>query len=132
MNGTFSWLAIGTMAIDTGVSRPPNSTATFSLKISSRAATTPLAGLPSSSRLTSSTLRPPSRPPFALISSIATLSPRVIASPACADWPDKAVTRPILMVSAACAAGMAAAPRAAMHAAMTVRRLKEIMVPSFV
>ena len=31
MNGTFSWLAIGTMAIDTGVSRPPNSTATFSL-----------------------------------------------------------------------------------------------------
>ncbi|MNN39864.1 hypothetical protein D3C81_1539180 [compost metagenome] len=31
MNGTFSWLAIGTMAIDTGVSSPPNSTATFSL-----------------------------------------------------------------------------------------------------
>ncbi len=30
MNGTFSWLAIGTMAIDTGVSSPPNSTATFS------------------------------------------------------------------------------------------------------
>ena len=31
MNGTFSWLTMGTIAIDTGVSRPPNSTATFSL-----------------------------------------------------------------------------------------------------
>ena len=41
---------IGTIAIDTGVSRPPNSTATFSLKISSRAAITPLAGFASSSR----------------------------------------------------------------------------------
>ncbi len=60
MKGTFSWLATGTMAIDTGVSRPPNSTATFSWKISSRAATTPLAGLASSSRRTSSSLRPPS------------------------------------------------------------------------
>ncbi len=30
MNGTFSWLTSGTMAIDTGVSRPPKSTATFS------------------------------------------------------------------------------------------------------
>jgi hypothetical protein len=85
--GTFSWLMMGTMAIDTGVSRPPKSTATFSLKISSRAATTPLAGLPSSSRRTSSSLRPPSRPPLALISSMAMLMPRVKASPACADWP---------------------------------------------
>ncbi len=45
MNGTLASFTIGTMAIDTGVSRPPNSTATFSLKISSRAAITPLAGV---------------------------------------------------------------------------------------
>ena len=44
MNGTFASFMIGTMAIDTGVSRPPNSTATFSLNTSSRAAITPLAG----------------------------------------------------------------------------------------
>ncbi len=31
MNGTFSWFTMGTMAMETGVSRPPNSTATFSL-----------------------------------------------------------------------------------------------------
>ena len=102
MNGTFSWLTSGTMAIDTGVSRPPKSTATFSLKISSRAAITPLAGFASSSRRTSSSLRPPSRPPLALISSMATCRPREIASPASADWPDSAVTRPILIGSAAC------------------------------
>ena len=59
------------MASDTGVSRPPNSTATFSLNSSSRAAITPLAGVASSSRRTSSSLRPPSTPPLALISSIA-------------------------------------------------------------
>ena len=34
-------------------------------------------------------LAPPSTPPLALISSIAMVSPRVIASPARADWPDK-------------------------------------------
>ena len=32
MNGSFSWFTIGTMASDTGVSRPPKSTVTFSLK----------------------------------------------------------------------------------------------------
>ena len=57
MNGILFSFTIGTIAIDTGVSRPPNSTATFSLKISSRAAITPLAGLASSSRRTSSSLR---------------------------------------------------------------------------
>src|SRR5258706_11121145 len=96
--GTFASLTIGTMAIDTGVSRPPNSTATFSLNSSSRAAITPLAGVASSSRRTSSSFLP-STPPLALISSMATARPRVMASPARADWPESAVTRPILMVS---------------------------------
>jgi hypothetical protein len=36
------------------------------------------------------------------------------------------------MVSAACAPGTVAAPSAAMHAAMMVRRLKEIMMRPFV
>ena len=31
MKGTFSWLASCTMAMETGVSSPPKSTATFSL-----------------------------------------------------------------------------------------------------
>ena len=95
---------IGTMASDTGVSRPPNSTVTFSLNSSSRAAITPLAGVASSSRRTSSNFLP-STPPLALSSSMATTRPRVMASPARADWPESAVTRPILMVSCACAGG---------------------------
>ena len=45
MNGTLLWFANGTIAIETGVSRPPNSAATFSRCTSSRAATTPLAGI---------------------------------------------------------------------------------------
>ena len=107
MNGTLASFMIGTMAIDTGVSRPPNSTATFSLNTSSRAASTPLAGVASSSRRSSSNLRP-STPPAAFNSSIAICRPRVRASPARADWPERAVTRPILMGSCAWAAGRAA------------------------
>ena len=103
MNGTFSWFTTGTIAIDTGVSRPPNSTATFSLKMSSRAAVTPLAGLPSSSRRTSSS----GRPEHAALGVDLVDGDRscrgVIASPARADWPDSAVTRPILIGSAASA-----------------------------
>src|ERR1700760_3388315 len=102
MYGTLLWLANGTIAIDTGVSRPPNSAATFSRCTSSRAATTPLAGLLSSSRTTSSTFLP-STPPLALISSMATDRPRTMASPDLADWPDMAATRPNLTVSSASA-----------------------------
>ena len=112
MNGTFSSFTIGTIASETGVSRPPKSTATFSLKTSSRAAMTPFAGVASSSRRISSNLRPSSTPPLAFSSSIAMVRPRVIASPARADWPESAVTRPILIGSWA-AAGSAAAPIAA-------------------
>jgi hypothetical protein len=36
---------------------------------------------------------------LALISSMAMVSPRVMASPDLADWPDRLATRPILMVS---------------------------------
>src|SRR5574339_63271 len=81
--------------------------------MSSRAALTPLGGLDSSSRRTSSSLRP-STPPFALISSIAMVRPRVIASPDWADGPLSAATRPILIGSAACARPAAAASSAAM------------------
>ena len=108
----FSLLNTGTIAMPTGVSMPPNTAATFSRKISSRAAVMPLGGTDSSSRCTSSSLRPPSRPPLALISSIATASPRVIASPDCADAPDRAATWPILIGSAACAAPRLATIRA--------------------
>jgi hypothetical protein len=111
---------IGTMASDTGVSSPPKSTATFSRKMSSRAAITPLAGVASSSRRISSNLRPRSgplsMPPLALISSIATLSPRVIASPARADWPDSAVTSPILTVPCAKTGKAAASASAPINA----------------
>src|SRR6185369_15248385 len=100
MYGTLASFMIGTMAIETGVSRPPNSTATFSLWTSSRAAITPLAGVASSSRRTSSNFLP-SAPPEAFSSSMATCRPRVMASPARADCPERAVTRPILIVSCA-------------------------------
>src|SRR5262249_48302721 len=112
MKGTLFWLANGTIAIDTGVSRPPKSAATFSRCTSSRAATTPLAGLLSSSRTTNSTFLPRT-PPFALISSIATDRPRTIASPDLADWPDIAATRPSLMVSSAIAGSASVALAAA-------------------
>src|ERR1700674_301000 len=80
---------------------PPNTAATPSLKISSRAAMMPLGGLDSSSRCTSSIWRPPSSPPLALISSIAMESPRVMASPDWAEAPDSAAISPILIGSAA-------------------------------
>src|ERR1700683_1899633 len=79
---------------------PPKTAATSSA-ISSRAAISPLGGLDSSSRCTSSSMRPPRRPPLALISSIASVKPRVIASPDCAEAPDRAATCPILIGSAA-------------------------------
>ena len=50
----------------------------------------------------------PSRPPLALISSIASDSPRTMASPDFADWPDIAATRPSLTVSSALAGSGAA------------------------
>ncbi len=98
MNGFFSALAIGTMASDTGESMPPKSAATCSLKISSRAAVTPFEGFDSSSRRTSSSVRPPTTPPLALISSMATVSPRVMASPEAADWPERAARAPSAIV----------------------------------
>src|ERR1700733_6913689 len=96
----FSLLSTGTIASDTGVSMPPTIAATSSA-INSRAAINPLGGLDSSSRCTSTSVRPPRSPPLALISSIASCSPRVIASPDCADAPDNAAIWPILIGSAA-------------------------------
>src|SRR5207253_6312915 len=58
-------------------------------------------GLDSSSRWISSSLRPPRTPPLPLISSMAMLSPRVIASPDWAEAPDRAATCPILTGSCA-------------------------------
>src|SRR5215813_4664334 len=92
---------MGTVANATGESIPPNRATTFSLEISSRAATTPLGGTDSSSRCSNSILRPPSTPPLALISSMARDKPRVIASPDWADPPESAATWPILMGSCA-------------------------------
>src|SRR6478609_374923 len=124
MNGTLAWLANGTIAIETGVSRPPNSAVTFSRCTSSRAASTPLAGLLSSSRTSNSTFLP-STPPLALISSMASESPRTIASPDLADWPDMAATRPSLTVSWAAtgaAANRAIKPSAASGRAKGILR----------
>ena len=120
MNGTLVWFANGTIASETGVSRPPNRPATFSRCTSSRAATAPFAGLLSSSRTSSSTFLP-STPPLALISSIATESPRTIASPDFADWPDIAATRPSFRVSCASAG---AAKTVAAVAARSRRRVR--------
>src|SRR6266436_3899975 len=90
--GTFSSWKTGSMASPTGECRPPNTATAFSRSITSRAAVTPLPGLPSSSRITSSSFDPPSTPPLALISSMATVSPRLMASPDSADPPDVAAT----------------------------------------
>ena len=67
--------------------------------MSSLAASWPLAGFDSSSRLTKTNFLPPSTPPFALISSIAIVMPRVIDSPERAESPDKAATKPIFTCS---------------------------------
>ena len=101
IKGIFSLLTRGTMARETGESMPPNSTATPSLKISSRAAICPFDGLDSSSRRMRVSGRPPSNPPRALISSMAMVKPRVMPSPDLADCPDNAATKPTLIGSAA-------------------------------
>src|SRR3954468_1265954 len=80
------------MARPTGECKPPNTATAFSRSMTSRAAVTPFDGLPSSSRRTSSILRPPRTPPFALISSMATVRPRLMASPESAEPPDSAAT----------------------------------------
>ena len=100
------------MASDTGVSMPPK-TATTSAEASSRAAIKPLGGFNSSSRCTSSSMRPPRSPPLALISSIASDNPRVIASPDCAEAPESAATWPILIGSAASAEAVPSTANAA-------------------
>src|SRR5579872_4910770 len=93
MNGTFTELTSGTIASDTGLSMPPKRITQPSLSINSRAAVCPLAGFDSSSRRTSSSMRPPSTPPFALISSMAIASPRLIPSPDFAEGPESAADR---------------------------------------
>ena len=116
----FSLLSSGTIANDTGVSMPPKTAAT-SAETSSRAAIKPLGGFDSSSRCTSSSMRPPRSPPLALISSIASDNPRVIASPDCAEAPESAATWPILIGSAAYAE---AAPNIASAAPIASDRAK--------
>src|SRR5215813_11697782 len=103
--GTFSSWNTGSMARPTGEWIPPNTTTAFSRSITSRAAVTPFPGLPSSSRMTSSIFRPPSRPPLALISSMATVSPRLIASPESAEPPDMAATSATTTGGLVCCAG---------------------------
>ena len=124
MNGTFILLTNGTMASDTGVCSPPNSTATFSRCTSSRAAIRPLPGLTSSSRRSSSTGRP-SRPPDSLISSIAMVRPRVMASPDFAEGPERLPMNPILIGSAAWPA--LAPPSAAAAARPVARKVRRAM-----
>src|SRR6201984_1743639 len=101
MKRVFSLLTSGTIANDTGVSIPPKIAATFSWKMSSRAAISPFGGVGSAVLWVRSSLLPPSTPPLQLISSIARESPRVIASPDCAEAPDKAAICPIFTGSAA-------------------------------
>src|SRR5262249_33106351 len=103
--GTFSSWNTGSIARPTGEGIPPNTTTAFSRSMTSRAAVTPFPGLPSSSRMTSSILRPPSTPPLTLISSMATVSPRLIASPESAEPPDMAATSATTTGSLACCAG---------------------------
>src|SRR3989442_6978243 len=97
MYGVASSCQTGTWASATVVCRPPKTAATFSRSTSSRAIVTPFCGLPSSSRTTSSSLRPPSRPPLALTSSMAICKPRLIASPDAAEPPDTAAASPTLI-----------------------------------
>src|SRR5712692_3879662 len=96
MYGVLSSCQTGTWARATVVCSPPNTATTFSRSTSSRAMVTPFCGLPSSSRTTSSSFRPPSTPPFALISSMAICSPRLMASPEAAEPPERAAESPIL------------------------------------
>ena len=90
--GTLSSWNTGSIASPTGECRPPNTATAFSRSMTSRAPVTPFEGLPSSSRTTSSSVRPESSPPRALISSMATLRPRLMASPESAEPPDIAAT----------------------------------------
>src|SRR5215470_244945 len=97
--GVASSCHTGTWASATVVCRPPKTAVTFSRSTSSRAIVTPFCGLPSSSRTTSSSLRPPSTPPLAFTSSMAICRPRLIASPEAAEPPDTAAARPSLIVA---------------------------------
>src|SRR5574341_345553 len=122
------------MARDTGECSPPNTATAFSRSITSRAAVTPFWGWPSSSRITSSSLRPPSRPPLALTSSMATVSPRLMASPERAEPPEVAATNATLMDGCDCA-GARPTP-AATHTAAKTRTpiahfLRAFMTSSF-
>src|SRR5437762_2651148 len=102
--GVASSCHTGTWASATVVCRPPKTAATFSRSTSSRAIVTPFCGFPSSSRTTSSSLRPPSTPPLPLTSSRAICKPRLIASPEAAEPPDTAAASPSL-IGACWAAG---------------------------
>src|SRR3989454_7165349 len=124
--GTFSSWNTGSIARPTGEWIPPNTTTAFSRSMTSRAAVTPFPGLPSSSRITSSILRPPSTPPLALISSMATVSPRLIASPESAEPPDMAATSATTTGGLACCAGAVVAVSATANVRRrTVRRNPE-------
>src|SRR5260370_760463 len=81
MNGTFDWLAKGTMASETGVSRPPKKATPLSPCPRPRAATPPFAGARSASRTTGPSFLP-STPPSALLSPTARAPPRSPHSPA--------------------------------------------------
>src|SRR5262249_54734462 len=116
----------GSMARPTGEWMPPNTTTAFSRSITSRAAVTPFPGLPSSSRMTSSILRPPSTPPLALISSMATVSPRLIASPESAEPPDMAATSATITGGLVCCAGAVAIEQALLF--VDSNRAKAVLV----
>src|SRR5712691_9087382 len=123
MYGVFSSCHTGTWARATVVCSPPKTATTFSRSTSSRAMVTPFCGLPSSSRTTSSSFRPPSTPPLALISSMAICSPRLMASPEAAEPPETAAESPILTGSLDWAsAGAVAASATDMSEAMTTAK----------
>ena len=76
-------------------------------------------------------MRPSSSPPPALISSIASCKPRVIASPDWADAPESAATpiRKGLAMGAASAVHIADPDLAAADLGLTARTLEELLVP---
>ena len=82
-------LATGDTAGPSAEVSVPTRKSTFSRRIRSRAMRTASSALPLVSRTSSSSLRPPSTPPFALISSTNICAPFSDGSPISAPGPDR-------------------------------------------
>ena len=113
ITGTFFWLGMCFQASALPVVGP-NTATTFSLSIRSVMFWIDFGGCDRSSRTTSTTLRP-SRPPAALMSSMAVFRPSTAAWPLCAEGDaDRSPLKPILMSwASACCAPAASAMQAA-------------------